>query len=85
MGGSGQGRVYVCERGRAPLASGVVGTRGILSTLSRVGEFDNLGEVPAQPLSGWVCLWPEKARLSSSRSPNPWPLRNERLGCPTSD
>lgn len=70
--------VCVCERGRAPLASGVESTRGILSTLSRVGEFDNLREVPAHPLSGRVCLWLEKARLSSSRSPNLWPLRNER-------
>lgn len=54
--GSLQGRVYACERGRAPLASGVVGAQGIPSILSRVGEFDNLGEVPAQPLSdGFVC------------------------------
>lgn len=46
MGGSGQGRVYACERGRVPLASGVVDVLGIPSTFSRVGEFDNLGEVP---------------------------------------
>ena len=56
MRGSLQGRVYARERGRAPLASGVVGAHGISSILSRVGEFDNLGEVPAQPLSdGFVC------------------------------
>lgn len=50
VGGSAQGRVSVCERGRAPLISGVVGALGIPSPLSRVGEFDNLREVLAQPL-----------------------------------
>lgn len=47
MGRSGRGWVYVYERGRAPLDSGVAGKRGSRSTLSRVGKFDNLGEVPA--------------------------------------
>lgn len=51
----------VYESCRAPLASWVLGTRGIRSTLSCVGEFDNLGEVRAEPLSGWLSLWQEKA------------------------
>lgn len=82
VGGSGQGRVYVCEGGSVPQASRVVGTRGSLSSLSRVGDFDNLGKVPAEPLSGWVCLWPEKARLYSSRSARSVaPEKQERRGC----
>lgn len=74
-GRSGQGWMYVCERSRAPLASGVAGTRGIRSTLSRVGKFDNLGEVPAAV--GMVCLWPEKAFLAACGRRDPWLLRND--------
>lgn len=75
VGRSGQGWMYVCERSRAPLASGVAGTRGIRSTLSRVGKFDNLGEVPAAV--GMVCLWPEKAFLAACGRQDPWLLRND--------
>ena len=83
MGGSGQGRVYARERGRAPLALGVVDVRSILSTFSHVGEFNNLGEVPVWALSRWFCLWPEKARLAALAPGDrgrcdPWPQRNGR-------
>lgn len=43
---AGRAECMHVKGGRVPLASGVVDVLGIPSTFSRVGEFDNLGEVP---------------------------------------
>lgn len=50
-------------RNRAPQASRVVGAQAIRSTVSLVGEFDNLGGSSRTAVS-WFCLRPEKERFA---------------------
>ncbi|XP_037698791.1 uncharacterized protein LOC119539357 [Choloepus didactylus] len=60
--------VCVNVKGLRTSAWGVVGARGVPCTLSRVGEFGNLGEVPARPRPAWFCPCPgRRARQPAGR------------------
>lgn len=63
MGASGPGRVYGCERDRAPLAPGVVGTRGVPSGPSHVQpSLTTWGKLrPTGCRDGFVCVAGESA------------------------